>query len=128
MKSSSDCLFFRTSTHIEVLFSWRDAITWNVLFREFINDDPDLLEDVVCLLLGYDDPLSLSHLEALGDQEVSHLTGTRGLKHLPEVTVIRTRMSFVISDLRERSVRVDMGLTARLYSSLHQICFLIGQQ
>ena len=34
-------------------------------------------------------------------------------------------MTLVSSDLRERSVSVDMGLTARLYSSLHQICFLI---
>ena len=34
-------------------------------------------------------------------------------------------MTLVSSDLSERSVSVDMGLTARLYSSLHQICFLI---
>ena len=33
-------------------------------------------------------------------------------------------MTLVSPDLRERSVSVDMGLTARLYSSLHQICFL----
>ena len=80
------------------------------------------------LLLGYDDPLSLSHLEALRDQEIGHLTGSWGLKHLPEVIrVIMIRTLYYSSDLRERSVRVDMGLTARLYSSLHQICFLIGQ-
>ena len=48
-------------------------------------DDPDLLEDVVSLLLGYDDTLSLSNLEALRDQEIGHLTGPRGLKHFPEV-------------------------------------------
>ena len=33
-------------------------------------------------------------------------------------------MTLVGPDLRERSVSVDIGLTARLYSSLHQICFL----
>ena len=74
------------------------------MLREFINDDPDLLEDVVCLRLGYGDPLSLSHLEALGDQEVSHLTGARGLKHLPEVTVIRTR-----HDIRQLRPEGEVG-------------------
>merc|ERR1719402_2185934 len=29
IKSTSDCLFFRTSTHMEVLFSWREAITFS---------------------------------------------------------------------------------------------------
>ena len=40
----------------------------------YVMDDPDLLEDMVSLLLGYDDPLSLSNLEALRDQEIGHLT------------------------------------------------------
>ena len=88
--------------------------------------DPDLLEDVIRLLLGNGDTLGRGHLEALGDQEVGHLPGPWGLKHLPVVSSGHSEhmMTLVNSDLRERSVSVDMGLTARLYSSLHQICFL----
>ena len=91
IKSTSDCLFLRTSTHIEVLFSWRDAITCNV--AQYLtsvlslNNEPDLLEDVVRLLLGNADPLGRGDLEALGHQEVGHLPRPRGLKHLPVVTV-----------------------------------------
>ena len=49
--------------------------------------DSDLLEDVVRLVLGNADTLGRGHLESLGDQEVGHLPGPRGLKHLPVVTV-----------------------------------------
>ena len=78
---------------------------------------------MICLLLGNGDTLGRGYLESLGDQEVGHLPGSWGLKHLP---VVRSEhmMTLVSPDLRERSVSVDMGLTARLYSSLHQICFL----
>ena len=31
IKSTSDCLFFNTSTHIDVLFSCLDAITWKII-------------------------------------------------------------------------------------------------
>ena len=50
--------------------------------------DPDLLEDVVCLVLGNDDALGRGDLESLGDQEVGHLPGPWGLKHLPVVRVV----------------------------------------
>ena len=85
--------------------------------------DSDLLEDVVRLVLGNADTLGRGHLKSLRDQEVCHLPGSWSLKNLPVVSS-EHMMTLVSPDLRERSVSVDMGLTARLYSSLHQICFL----
>ena len=40
IKSTSDCLFFRTSTHMEVLFSWRESITCSICHSlpSMIND------------------------------------------------------------------------------------------
>ena len=62
---------------------------WRGVFTSVLSllNDPDLLEDVVRLLLRNDDPLSRGHLEALGDQEVGHQPRPRGLEHLPVVTV-----------------------------------------
>ena len=63
------------------------AIWWYLHPVLSLNNEPDLLEDVVRLLLGNADPLGRGDLEALGHQEVGHLPRPRGLKHLPVVTV-----------------------------------------
>ena len=57
------------------------------------------------------------HSQTLPHQQVGHVAGPGGLKHLPDrvpVLQIPNTFPYTTVHLSERSVRVDMGLTARL--------------
>ena len=111
MKSTSDCRFFKTSTHMLVLFSWREAITFSSIWS--------------ASSAGITTPSALATASP-SFKSKSATTREPGVSNtsLPSLAliVVHTWLAY----LSDRSVSVDIGLTAKLYNSLHQICFLIS--